>query len=112
MFSLAFASEAAGASNPIVSFIPIIVLVFVFYFFIIRPQQKKLKEETQMRGSLRVGDKVVTTSGIFASVVSIDDKKKVVSLEIAKNVNILVYKSSIAEVLTVKISEKDNENKN
>ena len=100
MFSLAFASETAQTSQgSILSFLPIIVLVIVFYFFIIRPQQKKIKEENAMRSKLRIGDKIVTNSGIFGSVTQIDDAKNVVSIEIAKNTSIVIYKTSIAELL-------------
>jgi len=111
MFSLAFASDATqNPQSSILSLMPIIVLIVVFYFFIIRPQQKKAKQENEMRSSLRIGDKVVTTSGIFGSVTQIDDIKNVISIEIAKNTNIAIYKTSIAEVLTQKQSNAENDN--
>lgn len=110
MFSLAFASDAAQSpQSSLLSLMPIVVLVVVFYFFIIRPQQKKAKEENKMRESLRIGDKIVTTSGIFGSVTQIDDTKNVISIEIAKNTNIAIYKTSIAEVLTQKQSNAEND---
>jgi preprotein translocase subunit YajC len=110
MFSLAFASDAAQSpQSSILSLMPIIVLVVVFYFFIIRPQQKKVKQENEMRNKLRVGDKIVTTSGIFGSIAQIDDAKNVISVEIAKNTSIVIYKTSIAEVLTQKQSNAENE---
>ena len=112
MFSIAFAAaDAAAAPNPFVTFLPIAVLIAVFYLFILRPQQKRAKEENQMRSNLRIGDKIVTTAGIFGSVTEIDDSKKVISLEIAKGVNVTIYKSSIAEVLTPKEKAQENEKK-
>lgn len=115
-FSIAYAEEApkvAGQQpSSILSLLPIVVLVFVFYFFIVRPQQKKAKEDAKMRGGLRIGDKIVTTSGIFGSIVQIDDKKDVVSIEISKGVSIVIYKSSIAEVLVIKEDEKGATSKN
>jgi preprotein translocase subunit YajC len=111
LFSSALATEAAPAvalqGNPIMSILPIIVLIAVFYFFIIRPQSKRAKEEAKMRNSLRLGDKIVTTSGIFGSVIQIDDKKNVLSIEISKGVNITIYKTSIAEVLLPNLQTKE-----
>lgn len=112
MFTTSFASTdvantAQSMQSSFLSFLPIIVLIAVFYFLIIRPQQKKAKEENKMRESLRIGDKIVISSGIFGSVVAIDDKKGVLSLEIAKGVSIMVYKSSIVEVLFAKDSLKN-----
>lgn len=107
MFSIAFASDAAQTTqSSILSFLPILVLIIVFYFFILRPQQKKIKQENEMRNKLRIGDKIVTSAGIFGSVTQIDDSKNVVSIEIAKNVIVTIYKASIAEVL---IQKPENE---
>lgn len=109
MFSIAFASaDAAATGNPFLSFVPIVVLILVFYVFILRPQQKKVKEESKMRSNLRIGDKIVTTAGIFGAVTQIEDDKNVVSIEIAKGVNVVVYKSSISEVLTPKEKTKED----
>ena len=112
MFSIALAGEAVASStqNSILSFLPLVVLVFVFYFFIIRPQQKRSKQEGEMRKGLRIGDKIVTTSGIFGSITNIDDEKNVVSIEVAKGVNITIYKASVAETLTQK-PQTENEAK-
>lgn len=108
----AAASSASSGQSSLLSLLPIVVLILVFYFFIIRPQQKRAREENQMRNSLRIGDKIVTTSGIFGSVVQIDDKKNVVSIEISKGVNIIIYKSSIGEILKAKEDEKPKLPKN
>lgn len=109
MFSTAFAEGVAATSSQssILSFIPLVFLLVVFYFFILRPQQKRSKEEAKMRSSLRIGDKIVTTSGIFGSITAIDDAKNVASIEVAKGVSITIYKSSIAETLTKKENDKE-----
>lgn len=108
MFSLAFADGATAATSQssLLSFAPLLFLLVVFYFFILRPQQKKAKSEVQMRGSVRVGDKIVTTSGIFGTIMQIDDAKGVIAIEVSKGVNITVYKLSIAETLTKKDNDK------
>ena len=55
---------AGGQTNPLVTFLPLILVFVVFYFFMIRPQMKKQKEMTSYRSSLKKGDKVITTGGI------------------------------------------------
>ena len=108
MFSTALAQEVATAPAPSLASNLVFFGFFfvVIYFFVIRPHYKKSKQEKQMRESIRIGDKIVTISGVFGSVVEIDDTKGVVSIEISKGVNILIYKTSIAEVLTKKDNEK------
>jgi preprotein translocase subunit YajC len=105
LFNNAFAETTANAvqNNPnFLSFVPLIFLFFVFYFFVIRPQRKRNLEEQKMRSSLRVGDKIVTTAGIFGTIMQIDDVKSVVSIEVSKGVSITIYKASIVETLTPK----------
>ena len=69
-------------------------LIFaVFYFFMIRPQQKKQKELRQFRESIKKGDEVVTTGGIFGKVLSVEDD--VLILEVDRGVKLKVYKSSV-----------------
>ena len=106
-FSTANAADAATqTSNPIVGMLPIVVIFVIFYFLIIRPQSKKIKTEQKMRESLQIGNKVVTISGIFGSISEIDNEKSVISLNISKGVDIVVLKSSIAEVLKEKEEAK------
>lgn len=59
--------------NPIVSFLPLIVLVFIFYFLLIRPQQKRQSELQKMIQSLKKGDHVVTIGGIIGTIAGIQD---------------------------------------
>jgi preprotein translocase subunit YajC len=103
MFSLAFAEGITSSpQSSLLSFAPLVFLLIVFYFFILRPQQKRSKSEKEMRNSIRIGDKIITTSGIFGAITQIDDTKNVVSIEVSKGVNITIYKASIAETLTKK----------
>lgn len=71
------------------------MLVFVFYFVFIRPQQKKAKELRDVLGSLRSGDKIVTSSGIVGTVVTV--KEKTVSIRSA-DTKMEVLKSAVAEI--------------
>ena len=74
-------------------FIPLILIFVIFYFFLIRPQQKKVKEHKEMVESLKRGDKVVTSGGITGRVERLIDNDKV-EVEIAENVKVEIVKST------------------
>ena len=74
-------------------FIPLILIFVIFYFFLIRPQQKKVKEHKLMVESLKRGDKVITTGGIVGTVERIIDNEKV-EVNISENVNVEIIRSS------------------
>ena len=80
-------------ANPLMSFLPLLLIVVVFYFFMIRPQMKRQKETRKFRESLSKGDKVVTTGGIYGKIVEV--KETTIVLEIAKDVQIKVDKNGI-----------------
>ena len=73
--------------------IPLILIFVIFYFFLIRPQQKKVKEHKAMVESLKRGDKVVTSGGITGTVERLIDNDKV-EVEIAENVKVEIVKST------------------
>mgnify|MGYP001437558393 CR=1 FL=1 len=85
-------------------FIPLILIFVVFYFFLIRPQQKKVKEHKQMVTSLKRGDDVVTSGGILGRVERVleDDK---IDLSISENTTVQVVKSTI-QSLSKKLDQK------
>jgi len=74
-------------------FIPLILIFVIFYFFLIRPQQKKVKEHKLMVVGLKRGDKVITTGGIIGTVERIIDNEKV-EVNISENVNVEIVRSS------------------
>ena len=74
-------------------FIPLILIFVIFYFFLIRPQQKKVKEHKAMVESLKRGDKVVTSGGITGTVERLIDND-IVEVEIAENVKFQIVKST------------------
>ena len=82
-------SNAAGIGQ----FIPLILIFVIFYFFLIRPQQKKVKEHKLMVENLKRGDKVVTSGGIVGSIERIVDNDKVEVL-ISDNVKVEVIKTT------------------
>ena len=74
-------------------FIPLILIFVIFYFFLIRPQQKKVKEHKAMVESLRKGDKVVTSGGITGTISRVIDNDKV-EVEIAENVTVEIIRGT------------------
>ncbi len=86
-------SAPAEGQSPLATFLPLILIVGVFYMFMIRPQMKKQKELKTYREGLKKGDKVVTTGGIYGKVIEINDQ--FASVEIADKVRIKIDKSAI-----------------
>ena len=97
-FSIAYAQSAGDASSqsPFFQFIPLILILVVFWFLIIRPQQKKQKEHTRMVGSLKKGDQVVTNGGIFGTITKVGEDR--ITLEIASKVNIQIERQQVARL--------------
>ncbi len=83
----------AGQSNPLVTFLPLILVFVVFYFFMIRPQMKKQKEMTNYRSSLKRGDKVITTGGIYGRVYEVKDNY--IMMEVGGDFKLKVDKNAV-----------------
>ena len=86
-------------------FIPLILIFVIFYFFLIRPQQKKVKEHKLMVESLKRGDKVITTGGIVGTVERVIDNEKV-EVNISENVNVEIVRSSGIQGLVSTVEPK------
>ena len=104
-----FISEAYAAAQPIAeagsmssTFIQLGLILLIFYFFLIRPQQRKIKEHNDMVQALKVGDNVLTNGGIYGKIAKVEDRE--VSLEVASGVVIKIDRMSIAGIV---ISEKE-----
>lgn len=89
------AAQGGAQPNPLMTFLPFILIIVVFYFFMIRPQMKRQKEVAAFRNSLQKGDKVVTTGGIYGKIVEIKDNY--ILLQIDDNVKIRVDKNAIVK---------------
>ncbi len=85
-----------AAPSPILQFLPLVFLFIIFYFLLIRPQQKRQKEHVDMLTKLEKNDEVITAGGVHATVISVGDKTAIV--RIAENVKVEVEKSSITSV--------------
>ena len=86
-------------------FIPLILIFVIFYFFLIRPQQKKVKDHKTMVEGLKRGDKVITTGGILGTVERIIDNEKV-EVNISENVNVEIVRSSGIQSLANTVEPK------
>jgi preprotein translocase subunit YajC len=105
LLGMAPAAPADGAQpNPLVSFFPFLIIIVMFYFLLIRPQQKRQKEHKALIENLKSGDKVLTAGGIYGVVTNV--KEKIVTVRIAENVKVELEKASVSTVLKDEESSK------
>ena len=90
---LAMAAPAGGDASPWMQLVPFALVAAIFYFLILMPMQRKQKKVQQFLEALKVGDKVVTTSGIYGQITRIGDKS--VQIQIADKVRIEVAKAAV-----------------
>ena len=94
----AMAAGAAGApQTSITDFIPLVLIFVVFYFLLIRPQQKRTKEHASMVDALKKGEEVVTNGGILGKITVVDEN--FITIEIAKDTQIKVQRQAIAAIM-------------
>ncbi len=91
------ASGAASQSDTLLTFLPMIAIFVVFYFLLIRPQQKKQKEARAMLDSLEKGNEVVTAGGVLGRIVKLDEQY--VTVEVAPNTQMVVQRGAISQLL-------------
>jgi preprotein translocase subunit YajC len=100
LISPAFAQDAAGGGLALVTQLAPLILIFaVFYFLLIRPQQKKQKEHREMLKALKRGDRVLTAGGIIAKVTTVKEGVDEIEVEIAPNVRVNVLRQTIGDVM-------------
>ena len=87
------------SGSGIAQFVPLILIFVIFYFFLIRPQQKKVKEHKSMVTALKRGDEVITSGGIVGIIERVHEDDKI-DLSISENVTVKVVKSTIQNLLT------------
>jgi len=87
---------AAPQGNMLMTFAPLILIFGIFYFLLIRPQQKNQKKLQAMVSAMRKGDQVVTRAGIYGKVTGLDEKT--VNVEIANNVNVKMTRDAVVHV--------------
>lgn len=97
--SSAYAQGAGGGGSGLEAMLPLVLIFVVFYFLLIRPQQKKMKDHKEMLVNIRRGDTVITGGGITGKVTKVDNEHEV-TVEIAKDVKVKVQRSLISGVQT------------
>ena len=100
--------QPAGPASLITSMLPFIAIIGIFYFLIIRPQNKKRKETEKMLSALRKGDRVITIGGIHGTVQSVKDSTVIVKVD--DNVKIEFLRSAVSSVVTAGKEEKEDKN--
>ena len=94
MTGIAYAAGGApGGASGLASFVPLILIFVVFYFLLIRPQQRKAKTHQQFLGNLKKGERVVTSGGIHGRITGLTDT--VITMEIAEGIKVKVNRGSI-----------------
>ncbi len=86
-------------ANPVVAFLPLLLMGVVFYFLLIRPQSQRRRAQMQMQSDVQVGDEIVTTAGIYGTITEIDDDFGIVTVEVAPNTDIRMARAAIAQRL-------------
>ena len=86
----------AGEGSPLLSFLPLILIFVIFYFFLIRPQQKKQAEAQKMIENLKKGDRIVTVGGVIGTITSIQNDYVVVKVGDSENTKIEILKSAVS----------------
>lgn len=86
-----------GGGSPLAMFVPLLGMLVIFYFLLIRPQQKRAKETQKMLEALRKGDRVVTASGLYGTILGV--KENMVVVKIAENVKVEMLKSAVTGIV-------------
>jgi len=98
LISPAYAQAAGGSpGSDIMAFLPMVAIIVVFYFLLIRPQQKRAKESKAMLSALQKGDEVVTAGGVVGKIAKLSESYA--DIEVAPNVAITVQRSAISLLL-------------
>lgn len=93
------AGGGGTGGNPILGFLPLIAIIVIMYFLMIRPQAKKQKEHKAMLEALKKGDRVITAGGIVGTIAGIKENENIVIVKIAEDVKIELSRGSIGQVI-------------
>ncbi len=102
---LAGATAGGGTpkgGNPFLSFLPLLLIIFVMYFLLLRPQAKRQKQQQEMIKNLQKGDKVLTSGGLVGTITGIKEKEGLLILKIADNVKVELARQSVTQLLNKK----------
>lgn len=106
------AGGGGGGMANLMTFAPFIGIFFIFYFMIIRPQQKKAKQQRERMKELRRGDKILTAGGIIATVVKNQEDSDEMEVDLSNDVRVKILRSTVTTVLESKAMQANEANKN
>jgi len=98
MFITPAFAQSGGFAEGGFGLLPILFVMVIFYFLLIRPQQKRAKQHREMLAAIRRGDKIVTSGGLTGTVVKVTEDSDTVEVEIAKDVKVHVVRAMIADI--------------
>ena len=96
---LGFLLQQQPATNPVVSFLPLVFIVAIFYFLVFMPMQRQKKQQAQMLAGLQAGSEVVTTGGIVGTIVSISGDTLIVRVK-PDNIKLQVTRGAVASLVS------------
>ncbi|MCC8369119.1 MAG: preprotein translocase subunit YajC [Rickettsia endosymbiont of Oxypoda opaca] len=103
--------EPSQPFSGLTSLIPMVLIFAVFYFLLLRPQEKRRRQREKLVGDVKKGEEVLTNSGIFGTVSKVNDTDNKIEVEIAKDVHIKILKSAIVDITSrpkeIKTNKKD-----
>jgi preprotein translocase subunit YajC len=101
LISPAFAQAAGGPGGfDLMALAPLVLIFVVFYFLLIRPQQKRAKEHKEMLTKIRRNDRIVTNGGLIGKVAKVIDDRDEIEVDLAENVRVKVRRGMVAEVIS------------
>jgi preprotein translocase subunit YajC len=98
-------SGGQQTASPISGFLPLILIFFVFYFLLIRPQKKQMQDQQKMINSIKKGDRIVTSGGMHGKVTAL--KGKQLELEIASNTKVIINRQAVSSKQEDNMEESD-----
>jgi preprotein translocase subunit YajC len=101
---LLFLQQGDSTTGLLGSLLPFLLIILVFYFLILRPQQKRQKERQKLLQSIKKGDKVITSGGLHGTIEGLDDKT--VLIKIADNIKVKVERSAVTTIVGLMPEEK------
>lgn len=97
LISDAWAQAGGEAGGSLFSLLPLVVIFILFYFLLIRPQQKRAKQHKEMVAALKKGEEIVTNGGLLGKVTDVEDN--FVTIEVASDLNVRIQRQAIAQVM-------------
>ena len=104
-----FLAQDSGGGSSLVAFLPLLAMGVIFYFLLIRPQQRRAKAQQALLRSVEVGDEIVTTAGVYGTVTEIDDVDDVITVEIAPGTRIRMVRAGVGRIVSDDDEADDDE---